>query len=307
MKLTAVVYGGYVYTSVDSGQTWFEYTETDNTPAGLVYWTTVSSSADGTKLAAGTYSDRVYTSIPPVIVTEDSKIIGEDLSGWARACAGTVNKDCNSASRTDGWDGWIKLDGLKLDGTDSYAWGSNVLGWINFKSVIASEPNALTCAYNNQNMQVLPSQGYLCTNGVSSTYPDNLELNETQIEDTTPNGTDVYDYEYNWSCGGNSCSVTTELRNSANSTYSLQARLAPTIVQKSTDLCTVEWSTPENYSCIVRKSDDTEHVDASTDSGHQLEVGSGYYVYCSEVVPTTGIVYKSQTMTCLLNPTIKEI
>ena len=34
------------------------------------------------------------------------------VSGWARACAGTVPGDCStSVSRTDGWDGWIELAG----------------------------------------------------------------------------------------------------------------------------------------------------------------------------------------------------
>lgn len=58
------------------------------------------------------------------------------VSGWARACAGTVNGDCNSASRTDGWDGWIKLSNLAYStGTGKitgYAWGSDVVGWVQF-------------------------------------------------------------------------------------------------------------------------------------------------------------------------------
>jgi PKD repeat protein len=74
------------------------------------------------------------------------------VSGWARACAGTVNGDCKSATRTDGWDGWIHLrydsdsDGIVNTDTnsdygvfangcdwDGYAWGSDVVGWIHFK------------------------------------------------------------------------------------------------------------------------------------------------------------------------------
>jgi hypothetical protein len=64
------------------------------------------------------------------------------VTGWARACAGTVNGDCNSATRNDGWDGWISLSGsnykveLKEDTDgcylDGYAWGSDVVGWIRF-------------------------------------------------------------------------------------------------------------------------------------------------------------------------------
>jgi len=69
------------------------------------------------------------------------------ITGWARACAGTVNGDCNSATRTDGWDGWILLGPIVKGGTDygaliesgvppnefrGWAWGSDVVGWISF-------------------------------------------------------------------------------------------------------------------------------------------------------------------------------
>lgn len=73
------------------------------------------------------------------------------VTGWARACAGTVNGDCTGASRTDGWDGWIKLSKYTGDtGADygvtvtpstgnfsSYAWGSDVVGWIDFAPAVA--------------------------------------------------------------------------------------------------------------------------------------------------------------------------
>lgn len=76
------------------------------------------------------------------------------VNGWARACAGTVNGDCVSADRTDGWDGWIELSGTNhptqsgLTGIansnqgvsynsesksfSGYAWGSDVVGWLAF-------------------------------------------------------------------------------------------------------------------------------------------------------------------------------
>lgn len=61
------------------------------------------------------------------------------VSGWARACAGTLNGDCTGSSRTDGWDGWIHLRGsnygVQITGCnwDGYAWGSDVVGWIHFR------------------------------------------------------------------------------------------------------------------------------------------------------------------------------
>ena len=53
-----MVYGGYIYTSTDSGDTWIQKTS-DATRA----WYSVASSADGTKLAAVVQGGYIYTSI----------------------------------------------------------------------------------------------------------------------------------------------------------------------------------------------------------------------------------------------------
>ena len=82
------------------------------------------------------------------------------ITGWIRACAGTVNKDCASVDRTDGWDGWMKLSESgtiyptrKIDGTGGltydpatgqfvgYAWGG-LLGWITFSPNVPPPSNA---------------------------------------------------------------------------------------------------------------------------------------------------------------------
>ena len=56
-KLVAVVGGGDIYTSTNSGVTW-----TDQTAAGYRGWEGNTSSADGTKLAAISYRGDIYTS-----------------------------------------------------------------------------------------------------------------------------------------------------------------------------------------------------------------------------------------------------
>jgi hypothetical protein len=56
-KLAAVVWGGYIYTSTDSGVTW-----TEDTSSGYQNWNSITSSADGTKLAAVAYNGYIYTS-----------------------------------------------------------------------------------------------------------------------------------------------------------------------------------------------------------------------------------------------------
>jgi len=81
-------------------------------------------------------------------IPQNAQLISNKLVGWARACAGTVNGNCSTMeSRTDGWDGWISLGGTSVDGIYSYsvllngtdfsgfAWGSDVVGWIDFTGV----------------------------------------------------------------------------------------------------------------------------------------------------------------------------
>ncbi|MES2631165.1 MAG: Ig-like domain-containing protein [Patescibacteria group bacterium] len=60
-KIAVSAYGGYIYTSADSGATW-----TKRTSAGSRDWQSIASSADGNKLVAVTFSDdqkgSIYTS-----------------------------------------------------------------------------------------------------------------------------------------------------------------------------------------------------------------------------------------------------
>jgi photosystem II stability/assembly factor-like uncharacterized protein len=54
-KLVAVDYGGKIYTSTDSGVTWTPRASNQN-------WWTIASSSDGTKLVAVVYNGQIYTS-----------------------------------------------------------------------------------------------------------------------------------------------------------------------------------------------------------------------------------------------------
>ncbi len=100
--------------------------------------------------------------------------------GWARACAGTLPGDCSSmTSRGDGWDGWIYLgstgngDGLTLsNGTlTGFAWGSDVVGWLQFNGS-SSCSVTYTCIDNNTESQFTNSQcsttTTVCANGCGS-------------------------------------------------------------------------------------------------------------------------------------------
>jgi len=57
-KLVVLNYGGRIWTSANSGQSWISSGQT-----GTFYWRTVASSADGTKLVAGVDGGKFYTSI----------------------------------------------------------------------------------------------------------------------------------------------------------------------------------------------------------------------------------------------------
>lgn len=78
------------------------------------------------------------------------------MVGWARACAGTNGGECATMANNPlagGWDGWISLGGtthtVSADMTigmhdDSYAWGSDVVGWVDMFSHVTFVPGTTT-------------------------------------------------------------------------------------------------------------------------------------------------------------------
>jgi len=101
-----------------------------------------------------------------VTLNANAKIVGNNIVGWARALSGTIDPN-------DGWDGWISLGGLALTGGgfqvskligkqahaqggapygvqrtgndfSGFAWGSEVLGWIEFDISLDIPPPSIT-------------------------------------------------------------------------------------------------------------------------------------------------------------------
>jgi len=87
----------------------------------------------------------------PGVAEFDCDGVGDyTVSGWARACTAVANKvTCEGPvdPLSGGWDGWIKMSaapayGVNLDtsssppGLTDFAWGSDVIGWLNFDSTI---------------------------------------------------------------------------------------------------------------------------------------------------------------------------
>lgn len=92
-------------------------------------------------------------------------LVTGEMSGWARVCGGMKvasywlpnSTNCTGPDRTDGWDGWISLRGTNPDygvsfnaaGDGSgYAWGSDVVGWVDFGNVKIRRPASLTLLAN---------------------------------------------------------------------------------------------------------------------------------------------------------------
>ena len=114
------------------------------------------------------------TSGYPSTPLHGARLEGNTVTGWARACAGTVNGDCASASRADGWDGWIKLSdtvaplyGVNYDPAtglfSGYAWGSNVVGWVDFAPATAGSGGVHTVAPTVCTAALATIDSYVCT------------------------------------------------------------------------------------------------------------------------------------------------
>ena len=121
-----------------------------------------------------------------------------DVTGWARACA-VFQSGCSGVLRPDyergGWDGWIKMAKFSADGGGDYglsfdisagsfrpgtvgtgnlsdryfAWGSDVIGWINF----CITPGTVTCVGRVSGALPLPAPATTTPPGGRREVPPN--------------------------------------------------------------------------------------------------------------------------------------
>ncbi len=157
------------------------------------------------------------------------------VTGWARACEGTVPGDCSSnVKRADGWDGWIELSGANHPSPQvtgfggvtidpftghfkGYAWGSDVLGWINFDPGLGfSGPNTgVTCSSNcGGGGGTLPVD---CS--ITSANPNTLGQITSITVNVTSGGTSPYNYQINWGDGNSTNSSNVLTSYSTSHTY----------------------------------------------------------------------------------------
>ncbi len=135
---------------------------------------------------------------------------GGALEGWARACSVFVD-NCTGILKPDselgGWDGWISMSGLGPDGasgtSDDYgvthnsgtgqltgfAWGADVVGWINF----CADPTTGACV-------TIDSLNAICTpSDASGDGIFNVGEGVTWQASVVSGGVSPYSYSYIWS------------------------------------------------------------------------------------------------------------
>lgn len=163
----------------------------------------------------------------------NANLSGTKITGWARACNGlndvitnpqinqTVSNGtaCTGVPRTDGWDGWISLHNSNDDygvnvssstgAITGFAWGSDVVGWIQFDATtslaIAAPTLVLTATANGVSGSTLT---------VSSGDTVTLSAVGSLLNTTAGNGTASYTLDpsgaTHWS-GSKTCPSTTSL------------------------------------------------------------------------------------------------
>jgi hypothetical protein len=127
-------------------------------------------SARGSAYAGGAGAQGIilitYNSSAPA--GQNAQIQDNKLVGWAKAVSGDASTD---------WDGWISLNGTNygpvISGTSmsGYAWGGDVVGWVDFSGVTYTPPLP-TCTLVNPGNPVPPSANFSLTwttqNGASA-------------------------------------------------------------------------------------------------------------------------------------------
>lgn len=95
---------------------------------------------------------------PDSSLGQNAKIDGNELTGWARVVSVSSPITYKTIDNRGGWDGWISLSskgkspsyGVMLNGTNfnGFAWGSDVMGWLDWNLVKVSATDVLCTSPN---------------------------------------------------------------------------------------------------------------------------------------------------------------
>ncbi len=131
------------------------------------------------------------------------------VSGYIRACTGTINKDCASADRTDGWNGWAKLSESPLYPTNQttgtggvtyvpssgtfvgYSWAGENIGWLKFNAASPVSNNIKCFGCNGTNG---PTFTPTCTIPSLVTYTSPATSGSVNVSASSIDGTAPYSF-----------------------------------------------------------------------------------------------------------------
>ena len=208
-KLVACEYGGYIWTSIDSGVTW----STNNNSSGYKAWNGVASSADGTKLVGFLYGEYIYTSadsgfswIPRITgnwidVTSSSdgtRLAAANYNGyiWTSTDSGVTWSTNNNSSGVGTWgymassaDGMILTVGNQSDSNyilrstnSGLTWSNNnnSSGQYKWESGVACSSDGMKVIAGTNGNGLFALQFSIVTSGYNWT-PNNISIYCTSI------------------------------------------------------------------------------------------------------------------------------
>lgn len=210
-------------------------------------------------------------------------------NGWARACSGTSGGTCATMTNNPeagAWDGWIALRGTNHAitsnmalgmNTNSYAWGSEVVGWIDMFSQVRFATTSATIWGNNctvaqgtstcttqlnwtmDSTTVLPNvyrvtapAAQLSTNRTGTNFPVTIRLGNTTFH-ARSNTTMLDAVTLTASCGaGLVASGTICVLGTGTTSPAITLQVAPPIVRRG-NTATISWniSPLSGSSCVL--------------------------------------------------------
>ncbi|HVV38833.1 MAG TPA: hypothetical protein VHD31_00730 [Candidatus Paceibacterota bacterium] len=210
------------------------------------------------------------------------------LAGWARACASTDSGACSGAQHVGGWDGWISLSGTSPNYSptistyapkpgaggilEGYAWGSTVMGWLQFNPAFGGVTVALTA----------------CNDGLDEDGDGNPDLTDPDCVDLTT------DSEGSTAVGAVDIKV--------NGSDSLSVRSGSSV--------SVTWTSALVGGCTLQSPSGTNSVAAQNTTGTPFTIAAitKFALTCTTLVggnPTGPAI--SDSVTVRLIPVYKEI
>ncbi len=201
------------------------------------------------------------------------------VTGFAKALAG---------SPSSGWDGWIRLGGNGFamnPGTGvltGFAWGSTVVGWVNFNAIVQLSPNQPVLSLVASQTQ-LPNPGTVDLTWTSlNVQPSSCSAPWTVA--TTASGTEAgvqvnQTTTFTITCTANNAPISASVTVTVVAATPLVLQANPMAVQSNNAFTDLSWSSPAQRqftSCTISASPSTTSWSGSLPSSQVPNTTNGY-------------------------------